>query len=223
MSLETTSHRDPILITDPLVLAVPVEECGEPLVDLLAGPLRCALAHPRASSREPSRFHCRSGVEERLRAAEAALGGRAHLLIAEAHRPLHLQERYWHEDRATFRAAHPDWDDERLDYETARFVSPPWIVPPHSTGGAIDLLLVDRDGHELDMGWPLNTEGPLMRTAAGGIDAAARANRDLMLEAMAGAGFVNYDHEWWHFSYGDRYWAHARGVPAARYGSVELP
>jgi D-ala-D-ala dipeptidase len=26
---------------------------------------------------------------------------------------------------------------------------------------------------------------------------------------MVGAGFVNYGYEWWHYSYGDRYWAHA--------------
>ena len=28
-----------------------------------------------------------------------------------------------------------------------------------------------------------------------------RKNRDLLLEAMARHGFVNYKREWWHFSY----------------------
>jgi D-alanyl-D-alanine dipeptidase len=37
---------------------------------------------------------------------------------------------------------------------------------------------------------------------------------------MVGAGLVNYGYEWWHYSYGDRYWAHAGGERAARYGSL---
>jgi hypothetical protein len=36
-------------------------------------------------------------------------------------------------------------------------------------------------------------------------------------------GFVNYPTEWWHWSYGDRYWALATGAPAACYGPVNRP
>ena len=45
----------------------------------------------------------------------------------------------------------------------------------------------------------------------------------MLLDAMEGAGFVNYGYEWWHYSYGDRYWAYARGESAAVYdvASVE--
>jgi len=35
---------------------------------------------------------------------------------------------------------------------------------------------------------------------------------------MAAAGFVNYPSEWWHWSYGDRYWAFTTGPSHARYG-----
>ena len=45
-------------------------------------------------------------------------------------------------------------------------------------------------------------------------------NRALLIELMSAAGFVNYGTEWWHWSYGDRYWAYNRGEPAARYASV---
>jgi D-alanyl-D-alanine dipeptidase len=38
---------------------------------------------------------------------------------------------------------------------------------------------------------------------------------------MTGAGFVNYPSEWWHWSYGDRYWAVVTGEPHAIYGPVE--
>jgi D-alanyl-D-alanine dipeptidase len=48
----------------------------------------------------------------------------------------------------------------------------------------------------------------------------ARANRELLARALRGAGLVNYPTEWWHWSYGDRYWALVTGAPAALFGPV---
>lgn len=48
----------------------------------------------------------------------------------------------------------------------------------------------------------------------------ARANRELLASVLQGAGLVNYPTEWWHWSYGDRYWALVTGAPAALYGAV---
>jgi hypothetical protein len=39
---------------------------------------------------------------------------------------------------------------------------------------------------------------------------------------LAAAGLVNYPTEWWHWSFGDRYWAMATGSEAALYGPKEL-
>jgi D-alanyl-D-alanine dipeptidase len=36
--------------------------------------------------------------------------------------------------------------------------------------------------------------------------------------ALTAAGLVNYPTEWWHWSFGDRYWALATGAGAALYG-----
>src|SRR6266702_1595652 len=48
----------------------------------------------------------------------------------------------------------------------------------------------------------------------------ARANRELLARVLRGAGLVNYPTEWWHWSYGDRYWALMTGAAAAVYGPV---
>jgi D-alanyl-D-alanine dipeptidase len=48
----------------------------------------------------------------------------------------------------------------------------------------------------------------------------ARANRELLARVLRGVGLVNYPTEWWHRSYGDRYWALMTGAPAALYGPV---
>ena len=48
----------------------------------------------------------------------------------------------------------------------------------------------------------------------------ARANRELLAQVLRGVGLVNYPTEWWHWSYGDRYWALMTGATAAVYGPV---
>jgi len=40
---------------------------------------------------------------------------------------------------------------------------------------------------------------------------------------MEAAGFVNYPTEWWHWSFGDRYWAFCAGEHEAIYGACEVP
>ena len=59
-----------------------------------------------------------------------------------------------------------------------------------------------------------------MRTDARELPQEAKRNRIALLEALESVGFVNYPHEWWHFSYGDRYWAYVKGEPVAIYGPV---
>ena len=215
-------NTQPILVDDPRVLAVPIRECGEPLVDLCEYPLLATTSHPKARSEAETRLHCREGVAQRLLRADARLPEGIRLLIVECHRPLDLQDAYWEDQLESLRERHPDWPEDKLATENAKFVAPPEIVPPHSTGGAVDLVLVDSEGEELDMGSALNEKGPLMRTDARGLGQEARQNRILLLEAMESTGFVNYPHEWWHFSYGDRYWAYTKGEPAAIYGAATL-
>jgi zinc D-Ala-D-Ala dipeptidase len=70
----------------------------------------------------------------------------------------------------------------------------------HNLGLAIDLTLVDlATGRELEMGTPFDTFSSAAHTAnATGI---AAQNRQRLKSAMERRGFVNYDQEWWHFSY----------------------
>src|SRR6266566_7952907 len=70
----------------------------------------------------------------------------------------------------------------------------------HNLGLAIDLTLIDlSSGRELEMGTPFDTFLAAAHTA-NAIGAAA-ANRQKLKSAMEREGFVNYDQEWWHFSF----------------------
>ena len=105
----------------------------------------------------------------------------------------------------------------------SRFVSPPEIAP-HSAGAAIDLTLCTASGAELDLGTPVNASpeesAGACHTGHPSISAEARRNRAMLASVLQGAGLVNYPTEWWHWSYGDRYWAMASGSISAIYGPV---
>jgi len=51
-----------------------------------------------------------------------------------------------------------------------------------------------------------------------GLDGRARHSRGVLAAALHRVGFVNYPTEWWHWSYGDRYWAIKTTAAAAIYG-----
>jgi D-alanyl-D-alanine dipeptidase len=70
----------------------------------------------------------------------------------------------------------------------------------HNLGLAIDLTLVDLgSGGELEMGTPFDTFSAAAHTANASGEAAV--NRQKLKRAMEAEGFVNYDQEWWHFSF----------------------
>ncbi|GAA3482363.1 hypothetical protein GCM10018966_068950 [Streptomyces yanii] len=104
-------------------------------------------------------------------------------------------------------------------------MSPPDIAP-HSVGAAVDLTLADADGREPDLGTRMNADpeesAGAYYTDAPGIGEEARANRGLLGSVLTAAGLVNYPTEWWHWSYGDRYWALNTGAAAALYGPKEI-
>ncbi|MDG4824773.1 M15 family metallopeptidase [Asanoa sp. WMMD1127] len=212
-----------ILISDPRVAAVPVGDNGEPLVDLRAVPgLR---VDDRLADPSGAYARLRAGAVDRLLAAQRALPRGLRLLVVEAYRPLRLQRAYFSDYQDQLRARFPDWDEERLHVEASKFVSPP-SVAPHSSGGTVDLTLAGPDGRELDMGTAVNdspvASGNACFTAAVHISPPARRNRYVLGAALRSAGFVNYPTEWWHWSYGDRYWALGTGAAETRYGPVEF-
>jgi D-alanyl-D-alanine dipeptidase len=70
----------------------------------------------------------------------------------------------------------------------------------HNQGVAVDLTLVDLEtGAESPMGTPFDTFAPEAHTANAVGDVAR--HRQALVQAMESEGFINYEKEWWHFSY----------------------
>ncbi|MET8993436.1 M15 family metallopeptidase [Nonomuraea wenchangensis] len=213
-----------VLLSDKRIAEVLTQECGEPLVDLRT--LATVRVDSRLSESTGAFAHVRLSVADRLVAAQTQLPRGLRLLVVEGYRPPALQARYFADSLARHRAAHPSWDDDRVRTEASRYVSPP-DVAPHTSGGAVDLTLCTAEGAEIAMGTAVNATPPesdeACYTAASDISVEARANRQVLSAAMTSAGFVNYPTEWWHWSYGDRYWAFITGARYARYAAAGRP
>ena len=199
-----------ILLSDERVHAVPVIESGEPLVRL-----------PHDLS--PVGALVRADIARRLAAADRLLPPGLRLRVVEGYRPVEKQRAIITAYAAQVRVHHPAADDAELARLTSRFVSPV-DVAPHVAGAAVDLTLVDVCGEELDLGTaidatPEDSDGRCYFAAAG-IGADARAHRELLGAVLAGQGLVNYPTEWWHWSFGDRYWALQTGARHALYGPL---
>ena len=189
---------------------MPVADDGEPLMRLF----------PALS---PTRALVRRSLVERLMAAELALPAGIRLKVVEGYRSVADQQAIIAAYSAELCAERPGLSPEELATLTSRFVAP-LEVAPHVAGAAVDLTLVDATGEELDLGTPIDatpeqSDGRCY-FAANGIGADARAHRDLLARVLTGVGLVNYPTEWWHWSYGDRYWALVTGAPHALYGPV---
>lgn len=204
-----------ILMADPRITRIPVREVDEPVVDL-------STLAPHAAG--IARF-ARVGVVQRLRAAQATLPVGIRVSVVEASRSSEQQRSIIDAYADDLRASYPEATAREIERLTSRHVAPLGAAP-HVAGAAVDLTLVDQEGTELWMGCALDATPEQSRgacyTEAPGLDRVARENRALLREALEPTGLVNYPTEWWHWSFGDRYWAHAVGADHALYGPLPM-
>ncbi len=173
---------------------------------------------------DKSPFFLREDVLRRLKLAQEKLlllkrGYK--LKIFDAYRPLEVQSFMIEHDKnrlslEMFDTAFDKLTKEKQD-EVVSIVLSFWSPiskdaalnpPPHSTGGALDLTIVDADGIALDMGTQVDE---LTEASASDFykdsNNLYEKNRDLLKEVMSFASFTQLPTEWWHFSYGEQIWA----------------
>ncbi len=209
---------------------VPIHECGEPLVAIPLARFAVESPHPYVSAgatyADRSPYHLRQGVLDRLIQAQEQLqqlqpGWR--LQIFDAYRPVEVQQYmvdYTFRQAVIARGFDPTQlspaDSERIWQDVYQIWAIPSFdlatPPPHSTGAAIDLTLVDENGTPLAMGSPIDEMSARSRPDYFRTDRDPSApkyhhNRELLARVMSGAGFIRHPEEWWHFSLGDQLWA----------------
>ncbi|GAB3877998.1 M15 family metallopeptidase [Terrabacter terrigena] len=230
-SLTTTSG--PPLLSDPRVRGIRVVDDGSPMVDVASAGVRvepAAPAPPPGLGLEwvaaPARSHrlVRRTLADRLGEAQATLPDGLHLLVVEGLRPAGAQGAIHAAYRRRIADEQPWLGADEIDRLTSRFVAPPTNAP-HVSGAAVDITLVDPGGERLDLGTPVDATPEESAGAcyfdSQGISSQARQLRSVLALALGRAGLVNYPTEWWHWSFGDRYWAHVTGAPFAIHGPVD--
>lgn len=207
--------------TEPVsdVRRVKILECGEPLVDYREACPDLFIDPPRFDYRRVT--YVRARVAAMLNEAIRRLPKGYRLSIIEGWRPPHIQERMYRWSWRRFQERHPDWSDVKLRRVVNRFTAPmnSKVPPPHSTGGAVDLILADADGNRLDMTSPYDRKDPQsFPTHVLGLSDEARRHRQILIDVLTPTGLTNYPSEYWHWSFGDQGWAYRTGTESAIYG-----
>lgn len=163
-------------------------------------------------------------LNEALKALEPDYG----FVIYDGYRSREAQAGLFESYFRQIKARYPDWTTEALHAETRKFVAHPdepsrFEVPPHNSGGAIDLGLTYR-GRPVNMGTDFDDltskaetdyfEKPWERDSGFSERAweEVRDHRRMLFHALASAGFTNWKFEWWHFDIGNCVCAQVLGL-----------
>jgi D-alanyl-D-alanine dipeptidase len=177
-----------------------------------------------------AKIYVRKTVEEMLLAAANLLPEGYKLKILDAWRPAAVQKALFDEYYSVLQERFQgDKSEDELKEMASQFVSYPSEDPNrpfvHATGGAVDLTIVDAKGKELNMGTAFDDFSDAAHTTYfENTDCTEiRDNRRLLYHVMAGVGFTNYPGEWWHYDFGDRFWAAIAQRDSIYRGIYELP
>lgn len=201
---------------------IPIRDNREPLVDFRKEVPGLLLDRPRFNYRRETLV--RISVAKMLYEANEATPKGYRLAIVEGWRPPLIQKRMHQSIRQFFRERHPEYDERRLSRLVNQFTAPmdKRVPPPHTTGGAVDVFLVNDRGEPYDMHSPYgNTDTKSFFHDASGLDSEVQRNRQILREAMSSTALTNYPSEYWHWSYGDQGWAYRGDHDYALYGPIE--
>ena len=216
--------------SDSNITSIPIGECDEPFIDLRNQTVIRFGPPPECEQTAPYYTKMRQTVYRKLCQAQEMLPDGWFIRLYEGFRSLEVQQALFSQEYERVKQKHPLFSHKDIFLEVTRLVSPvknlddSVNIPPHNTGGAVDIELVDADDNLIDMGmaianWSL-VHPDICLSECSMISEAAKNNRKLLMDIMEKLDFVNYPYEWWHFSYGDRAWAYYKGKAQAIYGAV---
>ena len=204
---------------------IPIEESNEPLVDLAGFGFEIEPAYYKSGLSDFPEIYLRKKVAELLAAVRDGLTP-LNFKIWDGWRSREVQHKIYMKYWKTMESEHPDWTEEQLHKQVGTFASiatNPNKIPLHSTGGSVDLTLVDESGVEIDMGTGFDHFGPesaALYFEQDGDNETARDNRRILREALIKSDFRYDEDEWWHFDYGNQIWAAVLDKPKAIYDEV---
>ena len=222
---------------------IPIRDNQEELVSIPEN-LNFVTPHPYFKlgapySNKKNFWNLREGVLSRLLKANKYLRSNYrdyYFLIYDSWRPLEVQEYMF------YYACHNECKKKGIKFSRKKINSLPEIVnkvekfwafpspsinnpPPHSTGAALDITLVDKFGKSLDMGCEIDqmddsASPDYFKKGINQQEKDCHYRRKILQETMLKYDFAQHPNEWWHFSYGDQLWSWLSKKGNAIYGAT---
>ncbi len=213
------------VISDFELMKIPVIESKESLVSL-RDYSKDIIIEINSFSREYENLkedECfiRESVAIMLSQAQSLLHKSIKIKVIDGFRSLDTQKKLYKLVFEEIKEKNQSMTKEELILETDKWVANPETIPPHTTGAAVDITLVDVAGKELPMGSEINSISEKAHTICNGLTEEEQKNRSLLIDLMKKVGFTNYPLEWWHWSYGDRMWAYYSNNKQGIYNAVK--
>lgn len=201
---------------------IEIKESGEPLVDIkkVCPGLVIDLGARRMKKEKTARL--RKTVAKMLCKAKSHLPKGYTFVIGDAWRPQYVQKNIYNDFVKKFRKKYPRWSKEKIQGEVQKYVASYRIgkfSSGHMTGGAIDLRLM-KNGRKVPMKSSKLSYQENAKSFQPKLPVHIQKNRQIMFNALTKAGFSNYPKEYWHWSYGDIWWARRNKKEYAIYGAV---
>lgn len=154
----------------------------------------------------------RKSVAKNLVEAKSYLPEGYNFKIWDCKRTLNTQINMLDSFRRRLRLAHPKMSKKNLEELVFTFGARPIKrverLDAHRNGGSVDLTIVNREGQELYMGTEFDdltekaaTDYFEKKKKLNTLEKEAQKNRQILINVMIKAEFINYAPEWWHWSY----------------------
>jgi D-alanyl-D-alanine dipeptidase len=168
--------------------------------------------------------HCllRETVADKLQRIASRLPHGMKILIYDGWRPIELHTSLYYFLKEKVKHILQNDDEKKIIKYLSTYATPGYVDPlhpsPHFTGGAIDLTLINKNGQELNMGTKFDEMSKTAYTEhfeniksqhkqLRPLGREILINRRLLYNLMTEESFSNYKFEWWHYDYGDQFWA----------------
>lgn len=211
---------------------IPILECNEPLIPIPLELFAVEVPHayqklgaPYPIDKADSPYYLRAGVLDRLITAQNDLQQQHpgwKILIFDAYRPVEVQQ--FMVDYTFAELVKAQGESFPISAEKRQTILEQvyqfWAVPsldpatppPHSTGAALDITLVDRHHQPIEMGSPIDEISPrsypnYFAKSQDVKEQQYHHHRQILKDALFAAGFQQHPNEWWHFCFGDQMWA----------------
>lgn len=201
---------------------IQIKECGEPLVDLKKACPGLIIQLNSKRRKKEKTIYLRKTVAEMICQAKKNLPKGMTFVVGDGWRPQYMQKEIF-----TWFIKHcsnqfPTWSKSKVIKKVKEYVAPldGDRASGHMTGGAIDLRLW-KNNRKIPMKSSKLTYQENAQSSQPKLPKHIQKNRKILFDVLSKTKLTNCEREYWHWSYGDFWWAKRGEKKTAIYGVIK--